>query len=267
MKKLALLLVAAPLAFAACGGGSPTAQVKVDPVAYVKHAATRTNATSSEHMTMTGTISAAGQSIDLKGSGDYLNHPAKGTFGFSMSGMGQSLAYTMVQDGTAIYVSSPALDSRLPVGKKWIKVDLQKLGNAAGFNFSSLMSRTPAQALQQLEAAGSVKTIGTETVDGVDTTHYQVTNLDVSKLPQGAKLQALAHPKYGPIDVWIGNKDGYIYRETASIDYSAAGQTSSISTEINLSNFGEKVNVSVPPASETVDASSMSGMSTTGGGA
>ena len=108
-------------------------------------------------MTMTATISAAGQSIDMKGSGDYLNHPAKGAFAFSMSGMGQNLTYTMVQDGTTMYVSSPLLDSRLPTGKKWMKIDLAKLGRAKGIDFQSLMSRSPAQALQQLEAAGSVK--------------------------------------------------------------------------------------------------------------
>jgi hypothetical protein len=260
MTKFALLLLVAPLALAACGSSSHARVTKVDPVAYVKRAAVRTGQTLGEHMAITATMSAAGQNVSMKGSGDYVNHPAMGTFEFSVSGMGQDFTYNVVQDGTAMYLSSPLLDSRLPTGKKWIRVDLQKLGKASGFNFSSLMSRTPAQALQQLEAAGSVKTVGTETIDGVETTHYQVTNLDVSKLPQGAKLQALAHPKYGPIDVWIGNKDGYIYRETASIDYSVEGQTSSMSTQIELSNFGAKVNVSVPPASETVDASSMNSM-------
>jgi hypothetical protein len=265
MKKLMPLLLAAPLALAACGGGSPTAQVKADPVAFVKHAAARTGDTSSEHMTMTGSVSAAGQSIDMKGSGDYLNHPAKGTFGFSMSGMGQELTYTMVQDGTVMYMSSPLLDSRLPSGKKWMKIDLAKLGRAKGINFQSLMSRSPAQALQQLEAAGSVKNVGLETIDGVDTTHYQVTSLDIRKLPQGAKVEALAHPKYGPIDVWIGNKDGYIYRESLSMSFAAQGTTASMSMQTDLSKFGEKVNVSVPPASETVDASSLAG--SMGGGA
>lgn len=264
MKKLALLLLVAPLALAACGGSS-TPQVNADPVAFVKHAAARTSDTPSEHMTMTATISAAGQSIDMKGSGDYLNHPAKGAFAFSMSGMGQNLTYTMVQDGTTMYVSSPLLDSRLPTGKKWMKIDLAKLGRAKGIDFQSLMSRSPAQALQQLEAAGSVKNVGPETIDGVDTTHYQVTNLDITKLPQGAKVKALANPKYGPIDVWIGNKDGYIYRESLSMSYPVNGATVGMSVQTDLSKFGEKVNVSVPPASETVDARGLAG--SMGGGA
>ena len=48
--------------------------------------------------------------------------------------------------------------------------------------------------MQQLEAAGSVKSVGTETIDGVETTHYHVANLDLSKLPHGAKLDGDANP-------------------------------------------------------------------------
>ena len=258
MKKFALLLLAAPLVLAACGGGS-SSSVKVDPLAYVKHAASRTAAITSEHMTVSATVSAAGQNVSMQGSGDYVNKPLKSTMDMSMTLMGRDITFRGVQDGTVIYVNSPLFASQLPSGKTWMKIDLAKFGSAAGINYSSLMSRSPTQALQQIEAAGSVKTVGSETIDGVQTTHYQITNLDLSKLPQGAKLQALGNINYGPIDVWIGNKDGYVYRESASFTTSVSGQSASMSMKSDFSKFGEKVNVTVPPASAVFDASSLAG--------
>ena len=116
MKRFALLAVAAPLVLAACGGGSPAAQVKVDPVAYVKHSAAKTAQASSEHMAMTMTMSVAGHDVSMKGSGDYLNSPPKGTFAFSTSLMGQNVTFNAVEDGTTMYMQSPLITSQLPNG-------------------------------------------------------------------------------------------------------------------------------------------------------
>jgi hypothetical protein len=120
------------------------------------------------------------------------------------------------------------------------------------------MSQSPAQMLKQLEGAGSVKSLGTETIDGVQTTHYQLT-IDISKLPQGAKIEALVHPKYGPIDVWIGNDNGYVYRESLSASFSAHGQSASMTMKVDFSKFNEPVTVAIPPASQTVDMSKLGG--------
>jgi len=261
MRKLMPLLLLAPLALAACGGSSgvgASPPLKVDPVAYVKHSAKKTATAPSEHMTMTMTMTVAGQKITAKGSGDYINNPPQGTFDMSMSLMGQNMTFNAVEDGTTMYMQSPMLTSKLPAGKTWAKIDLQKANAARGIDTSSLMSQNPAQALQRVEAAGTVKSLGTETIDGVETTHYQVTNIDVSKLPQGSKIQAMAHPTYGPMDVWIGNSDGYVYRETVSFSYSVMGQKGSADIQVDLSDFGKKVTVTVPPANDVFDATNLS---------
>ena len=256
MKKIALLLLVAPLALAACGGGS-SPHVQADPLAFVKHAASRTAGAFSEHMAMTATVSAAGQSFSMNGAGDYVNKPPRSNISMSMSLMGRHVTFDGVQAGTVMYMRSPLFRKELPAGKTWMKLDMAKFGKSAGINYSSLMSRSPAQALQQIEAAGSVKSVGVETIDGVETTHYQVTNIDITKLLQGAKLQGLGDVKYGPIDVWVGNKDGYVYRESMSFNYSVSGQSASMSMQTDLSKFGEKVNVKAPPASEVFDATSL----------
>lgn len=254
MRKIALLLLIAPLALAACGSSS-SAQLKVDPVAYVKHSANRTAAVTGEHMTMSGTISVGLIKLPMTGSGDFANATKQGRMDVvaGLTAAGRNTHIREVISGTTVYLNSPVYRSQLPAGKTWMKLDLQKVGASQGINYSSLMSQSPVRSLLQLDAAGSVKSIGAETIDGVETTHYQVTNLDLSKLPQGAKIQALAHPTYGPVDVWIGNKDGYVHRESLSFTYSAAGQSASMAMRIDLSKFGEKVNVNVPPARRVFD--------------
>jgi hypothetical protein len=197
-------------------------------------------------------VKFAAQSISLQGSGDFANSPPKGSLALSVSGLGQNLAMQEVLDGTTIYVTSPVLASTLPAGKTWLKADIAHLGKATGINYSSLMWQSPAQMLKQLEGAGSVNSLGTETIDGVETTHYQLT-IDFSKLPQGAKIEAFAHPKYGPIDVWVGNDNGYVSRESLSASFSVQGQSASMTMNVDFSKFNELVAVTIPPASQTVD--------------
>jgi hypothetical protein len=251
MRKSALLFLVAPLALAACGGSSNG--LKVDPVAYVKHAALKTVNEPTEHMTLTGTVSVGPMSVKIIGSGDFSNQTHVGSMVASAIVLGHHATIDEVLDGTTIYMSSPLLFRGLPAGKKWIRLDLARFGRAKGIDYTSLLDRSPTQALQQLEAAGTVAQVGTETIDGVTTTHFRVENLDVSKLPQGSKLAALGTFKYGPIDVWIGNATGYIYRETMSFTMATGGRSASITMRIDLSKFGEAVHTVIPSAGETVD--------------
>ena len=260
MKKFALLLLVAPLVLAACGGGS-SAQVKVDPVAYVRHAASKTAGLPSEHMAMQITATVAGTSVTMNGSGDFSNQPAKGTLQMAVSVAGRNLSIHEVLDGTTAYMSSPLFASALPNGKKWMKLDMQQVGKSQGINYSQLLSQTPTNSLERLEAAGTVTSVGSETLYRTETTHYRVTNLDLSKLPQASKLLAAAHVrvKYGPIEVWIGNADGYVRQMSFSASASVAGQSVHFSATLTFSKFGEAVNVRVPPANQTFDATSLVG--------
>jgi len=256
MTKLTFLLFVAPLALAACGGSSSNAQVHVDPVAYVKHAAQKT-AQTSEHMTMTANMNMGPISLSMDGSGDFSFAQHAGSFAVNASVLGHTVKVQEVLSGTAIYMNSPMFSSSLPAGKTWMKIDLAQIGKAQGINMSSLLSQSPADNLKKLEAAGTVNEVGTETIDGAATTRYRVTNLDVSKLLKGAKVASLGKVKYGPIDVWIGDANGYVYRETMSFTAAVAGRSVTMDMTVNLSKFGEAVQVTVPPDNQTLDASKL----------
>lgn len=271
MKKLAALLIAAPLALAACGGSSHSSaqpvpsRVTVSPVAYVKQSAKKT-AETSVHMTMSATMNIAAMSISMNGSGDFSYAQHDGSFSINAAVMGQNMKVDEVLSGSTIYMSSPLFAGSLPAGKTWMKLDLGALGKAQGTNIQSLLSQSPGESLKRLEAAGKVTKVGHETINGDATTKYRVTELDLSKLfPPGVKLPAGAMPKFGPINVWIGDANGYVYRETMSFSSSSGGKTVSMTMVSDLSNFGEAVNVSVPPASETADMSQLAGMGGFGG--
>jgi hypothetical protein len=249
-----LLLLALPLALVACGGSQKGARppLHLTPAAYVKHAAHKTAQAPSEHMTLKATTSSSGLNVSMNGSGDFSNTRHEGSMNLTANTMGMPITISEILHGATIYMSSPLFAGSLPGGKKWFRLDLEKVGKAQGIDFSALMGQSPAQSLAQLQAAGTVRRVGTETVDGVQATHYRV-HVDISKLPQAAKIPALTHAKYGPVDLWIGNSDGYVVRMAEQYSYSTHGQSARMSMTSDFSKFGEHVNVTVPPASETVD--------------
>jgi hypothetical protein len=264
MRKIALIALVAPLVLAACGGSSG-AQVKVDPVAFVKHAARKT-AQTSEHATMTAKMNMGPTALSMSGSGDFSFAQHDGSMRVNASVLGQSVQIQEILAGTTIYMRSPLFSGGLPAGKTWVKLDLAQVAKAAHLDITSMLSQSPAQNLQRLEGAGTVTEVGAETINGVGTTHYRVTNLDASELLPGAKLGAQALPgkfTYGPVDVWIGKSNGYVTREALSFNGAAAGHSVTMTMVANYSKFGEAVHVTVPPASQTADAAQL-GMSGVG---
>lgn len=257
MRRLALLLMLVPLA-AACGGGhksSGTTTAGVSPVAFVKGAAHKTAQAPSEHIKLQGTTKVSGQAIALNGQGDFDNAKKLGSVHATFTAGGLNGAIDEVVNGTTIYLKSPLFGAALPAGKTWLKLDLEKFGQSQGIDLSALTSQNPADALDQLARTGSVTEVGDETIGGADTTHYRA-HIDPSKVPQGKKLQALANAKYGPVDLWIGKDDGYVHRMHTSYTVKPTGTTAaqSVAFTMDFSDFGKMVDVSVPPAAQTVDA-------------
>ena len=126
-------------------------------------------------------------------------------------------------------------------------LDVQRLGKSQGVDLSALLAQNPTQTFSQLQSSGHVTKVGDETIDGTDTTHYRG-RLDLTKLKQFAGATAQ------PYDVWIGKDDGYVHRIETGF---SAGQQS-ITTTMDFSDFGKDVTVTVPPQSETFEATAKS---------
>jgi hypothetical protein len=157
-----------------------------------------------------------------------------------------------------LYVHRP----QMPNGKSWVKVDLQraleKQGVPLELQFGA--NRSPVDGLARLRGSKHAKKLGTETIDGVKTTHYSVT-VDVKDAiakatPKERKAleRLLRLPKeYGvnttptTIDVWIGN-DGLVRQMTE--DLPALGKVTTI-----FSDWGAPVHIEAPAADDTIDIS------------
>src|SRR5439155_19818933 len=135
----------------------------------------------------------------------------------------------------------PLLTQQIPGGKDWIKLDLQKLSKAQGFNLGSLAQLSqsdPTQALQYLRAASSdVQTVGKEQVRGVETTHYKL-KVDLEKVPDTAppdqradvrasiqNLITQTGTRFIPTEVWIDG-NGLVRRERIAYTSKLAKRTS-----------------------------------------
>lgn len=161
-----------------------------------------------------------------------------------------------VLSGSTIYMSSPLFTKSLPQGKHWLSLDLER-ADKLGMNFNAYAQQSPADTLEALRKAGSVKKVGEETIDGRPTTHYRAT-VDYSKIPNGAKVQELTKLKAAPIDVWIGS-DRLPRRMRVTYSTNAAGSVVSASMTMDFSNYGEPVHVQVPAANDTIDFTKLGG--------
>jgi hypothetical protein len=179
-------------------------------------------------------------------------------------------------DGNAVvYMSLPFLAKVLPGAKRWVKLDLNAAGAAAGIDISQFtqLSSDPARMLDWLRAAsGNVTTVGTETVDGVETTHYRAT-IDLGKYPNlvppdqhEAMQKAIdsllrsGSPRTFPVDAWVGS-DGLIRRQQMSLKQTVDGVSMEVDLTMNFRDFGSPVEISLPQEDDVSDLAQM----TTGG--
>lgn len=248
--RLALALAVLALPLSACGAG-----VSLNAVA---KAADKASKAGSEHVTMSATVTGTGTPVEMHGSGDFTNKPALGSLTTSVKTGGKAFEMDEVLKDTRVYMRSPIYSTVLPSGKQWVVIDFQKSAKKLGVNFNQLTSQSPSDTLAALEKVGSVKKIGPETVDGVQTIHYTAT-IDISKSKALKKLEEAVTYHYEPVQVWIGKDSGLPVRLTMAFVVENAGNSIRTAMKMDYSSYGEQVNVAVPPASETYDMTSLGG--------
>jgi hypothetical protein len=115
-------------------------------------------------------------------------------------------------------------------------------------------TQNPADMLQSLRGAGSVREVGTQDIDGTPTTHYHA-EIDLQKAIDKVPAQYKDVAEKGmkllgssfPVDVWIDH-DGLPRR--FAIDIEMPGSGGSVTESIDYSDFGAPVNIEAPPADQ-----------------
>jgi hypothetical protein len=262
---LALALLCSVAALAGCG-----VKNTIDPVAA---AATKTENAGGAKMAMTVSASLpTGQSFAIdangvfdKGQGDITMDMSSvlGAAGLSGGNGTVEMRYLQENGDPVIYMNMPFLSQMIPGGAKWIRLDLEQAGKGLGVDLNQLMgqaNQNPASVLDMLRASGSVTEVGSETVNGESTTHYQA-SIDLSRAVDklGPQAQAMVQhlidqgaPASIPVDVWVGD-DGLVRKLTMDESLTAGGQTTDVKLSMTISDYGTPVNVTAPPSGETVD--------------
>ncbi len=137
-----------------------------------------------------------------------------------------------------MYMSMPMVD---PSGK-FFKIDLTDKNNPLGESLGDMSSFDPKSTIETFsKGVKSVKVVGTETLDGEDTTHYKVTTLtkDIGTELGGNKAGL---PKTFVYDVWLDGDDR-MRKMVAKVDKKT-------SVEMTMTDFGAPVSIKAPPTSE-----------------
>jgi hypothetical protein len=245
----ALVLVAA-----GCGGGGDHAVPASGQD--IARAAAKTAKTGS----MEADFSLSGPGVHGTGSGVFdTDRHRSGQLTMSVKSGLQSVDVDSVVSGNVLYIRSSAFARQLSGDKQWLKVDLGELAKQPGVNLGGLLDAapTPIHALAYLAGANKVQVIGSEKVEGRDTTRYRV----VVDVPRAAKkatgaerttLQALlagGGAKKLPLDVWV-DPSGYI-RKVSYVESQGAQKGPRVT--MALHDFGHRVSITAPPADSVVD--------------
>ncbi|HEX8205285.1 MAG TPA: LppX_LprAFG lipoprotein [Solirubrobacteraceae bacterium] len=258
MLRIAAVLATAALAvvpLAGCG------EDDINPDA-LANAAEATRKQGGVHMTMNGTVEAQGQKIPMKMEGDA--DLAKLAMHAKTQAGGGIPEIEMVMLGTTMYMKMPGLEQAFD-GAEWIKMDLQKVGEEMGVDFAQLMQMgqsSPAEQLKYLKAMSDLEELGTETIDGVETTHYKGV-VDLRKypdtLPEGEREQArrnvdklieLAGTSTTPTEVWI-DEDSLVRRQKMTMSQKKPVETKT-EMDVRYTDFGKDVDIQAPENAKDV---------------
>lgn len=153
----------------------------------------------------------------------------------------------VVVDGADVYLQVPMLQGLSGVGG-WIALTSADLGRVGGSLGMANDVLDPSKALEVLrEVAADMQVVGPEAVRGVATTHVRATI-------------SAASPPGDAVDVWIDG-DGLVRRIQMAADGISAAATygGGAVVTIELFDYGEPVEITVPAASETTPFSDLLG--------
>ncbi len=237
--------VLATLAVAGCGSASDLSTDQGASLTKQNFASSMVSATSqAKSVHMTGAFTVQGQKITMT-----ADESMKGT---SLKDLAVALNMTIGSMGAVevrvvagvVYVNGAKLGLPGTTSKPWLKVDLTDKSNPLGAAFSKIASMNPSELMKAFQSISTLTEVGTESVDGVQATHYTVT-VDTSKatsmlgMPMQGQMSSM--PKTLTYDVWV---------DAASQPVKVMMNNPMFTVEVHFSKWGEPVHVVAPPASQ-----------------
>jgi hypothetical protein len=258
---LAALLLAAGAV--GCSKGSGEESPAMSPAAAVAKAAKNTEDISSFRYTMTGKVPEEGR---IKAEASMRVKPD----------VAMSMKMTVLDRGTdgsaeirlvdkAMYIGGSAEMAKEMDGKSWMKFDLAELGadqELNGLGAASQAEQNPATESTFLTGAKDVKKVGTEKIDGVETTRYSGTvtldDLRASLKEKDAKAAERGeksikqYEKMGveklTMDMWIDGED-----RTKQFRMRGDATKGPLDMTIKFLDFNQPVTAEAPPAKDVAD--------------
>jgi hypothetical protein len=256
---------------AACGSQAKTVEVKKkvapSPRAAVLASVRTTASAKSARMSMSIAAGLANEHFAITGDGvtDFVTGDSALTMQYPGIGSEPGGSIEMLVVDRAAYMKMPKMLFGGPLGSgKWFK--MPNLGDASSA-VPGLGQSDPSQFLAYLETVSAgVTKVGTETIRGVDTTHYTA-SLDPAKAGSrsdvppslrddlGKILQKNGVPLTIPADVWV-DSDGLARRIRLKLDLGRMAGTDGgsdlpvMTISIDLYDFGVPVHVEAPPADQ-----------------
>jgi hypothetical protein len=241
------------------GGGAKAGSGDASAISLVADAMNKADAAGT--VKVTGTMTAPGVSTPMTITSEEQYSPSI-EMSMSLQVEGQTLSEILV--GDVIYLDYPALSAELGGGKQWMEIDLSKASSLGSLStlLDSARNENPTTQIAALIASGDISKVGTETVQGQQTTHYAGT-LDASQLlsasnsAAGLTASQLSSLKSEiksvgmssvKIDLWVAS-NGLPVEEK----YSEQTSAGAVVGDLYMSDWGSPVSVGAPPASEVTN--------------
>ncbi|MFJ5261491.1 DUF1396 domain-containing protein [Streptomyces sp. NPDC088387] len=258
----------AALMLAGVVGCGTEKSLDMEPAAAVAKAAKNTEDINSFRYRMTGEIPGEGK---VEGTASMSVKPAAMSMRMAVAPGGESapeggeVEIRLVDK--AMFLNGGEEAAKEMDGKTWIKFDLGAMGgDVSELGAGSQADKNPASEAGFLTGAEDVEEVGTETVDGVETTHYKGTVTldslrdslkDEDKKTREAREKSLE--QYEDLGVDTLKMDMWVDGEEHAKQFRMRGDAEKGPLDMTITFFdvNKKVTVTAPPAKDTMDLAEM----------
>ncbi|RAY15177.1 hypothetical protein DPM19_10650 [Actinomadura craniellae] len=253
------------------GNQGTTGDIKLTAAQALTQTSKKAGQTDTFRAELTVSTTAAGATTKIRASGQFRLRPelafsarldelARG--GQSLTGAGAQAVFT----DRVLYAKLPAGLTQFTGGKPWLKVNVNQADQRTGVDLGGLIDQiqkvNPAEQTKMLTASKNVRKVGTEKIDGVQTTHYQgsvtlkeaLAQLD----PQARQKLQKAYPQGDGklnFDLWVDGQ--HLPRKLTTKGAESGGGSAALT--VLYSDYGKSVTVSAPPADQVGELSGLFG--------